>query len=81
MADKNYDDLIQLASDESTVDDSLIALVTGIKGQLDGVLAGTVIPTAVQTKIDAIFDSVTANKDKVAAAVLANTPQDTGATS
>lgn len=74
MADKTLDDVLQDATDESTVADSLIALTGSIKAQLDSVLAGTTVTPAVQVKIDAIFAQLENNKAKVAAAILANTP-------
>ena len=70
----NIDQVLQDATDESTVEDSLIAVTTNIKSQLDAALAGTTIPPAVQAKIDAVFTQLETNKAKVAAAVLANTP-------
>lgn len=75
MADKTLADLLQLATDESTVDDSVIALVNSLKSQVADLLSGTTVGPDVQAKINSVFDTVTANKEKVAAAVLANTPQ------
>lgn len=66
MATK-LDDLIADATDESTVDDSVIALLTSIKAQLDA--AGT--DPAKLDQLKALIDS---NKAKIAAAVVANTP-------
>jgi hypothetical protein len=68
------DDILQGVTDESTVEDSLIALTTNIKAQLDAALAGTTLPPAVQAKYEAVFAKITDNKAKAAAAVLANTP-------
>jgi hypothetical protein len=67
------DDIIASVDSEDAVDDSIIALLTGIKAQLDAVLAGGITP-AQQAKVDAIFAKVEASKAKVAAAVVANTP-------
>lgn len=67
------DDLVQGAQDESTVDDSIIALLNSIKAQLDAVTQGA-LPPDVQAKVDAIFATMQANKQKVAGAVTANTP-------
>lgn len=61
------DDLIQAANDESTVDDSIIALLTSLKASVDAAAGDPV-------KIQAAFDMLIANKAKVAAAVTANTP-------
>ena len=67
------DETLQAVTDESTVDDSIIALTTSIKAQLDAILAGGLTPDA-QAKVDAIFSGIAANKQKVADAVVANTP-------
>lgn len=67
------DQVLQDVTDESTLDDSIITLLTGIKAQLDAVLAGGLTPE-VQAKVDAIFTAAEANKAKVAAAIAANTP-------
>jgi hypothetical protein len=66
------DDLVQAAQDESTVDDSIIALVTALKASVDAAGGN-------QAKIDAAFAAITGNAKKVADAVVANTPAaDTG---
>ena len=68
--------LLQSVQDGSTVDDSIISLLTNIKGQLDAVLAGQ-LPASVQAKVDEIFAVAEADKEKVAAAVIAHTPSET----
>jgi hypothetical protein len=77
MAGKNYDDLLALAGEQDTVDQSLFVIVDGLKAQVTDILSGVVIPPAVQAKLDAAFDKFTANKEAVAAKVLENTPQAT----
>lgn len=67
------DDILTSVTSEEAVDDSIITLLTGIKAQLDAILAGGVSPE-VQAKIDAIFAKAEANKAKLAAAIVANTP-------
>lgn len=67
------DQVLQSVTDESTVDDSIITLLTGIKAQLDAALKGGLSP-ADQAKVDAIFAAAEANKAKVSAAITANTP-------
>lgn len=67
------DDVLADVKAEATVEGSLIDLVTGLKAQLDAVLAGNLTP-AQQDKVDAIFAAVETNKSTVAAAVTANTP-------
>lgn len=58
---------------ESTVVDSLSSLTAGIKAQLDVALAGALTPE-VQAKVDAIFAGIEGNKQKMADAIIANTP-------
>jgi hypothetical protein len=71
----SIDDLTQSVAEESTLEDSVLTLLNGIKQQLADALSGTTLPTAVQAKVDAAFASLEANKAKLAAAVTANTPQ------
>lgn len=61
------DDILAGVQAESTVDDSIIALLNNIAQQL----ANAGVP---QAKIDAIMAVIQANQDKVTAAVTANTP-------
>ncbi len=68
------DQILQDVKDESTITDSIIALLNGVEQQLKDALAGQTIPPANQAKIDAIFDGIEANKAKVSAAITANTP-------
>ena len=67
------DQVLESVTAEDAVDDSIIALLVGIKEQLDAVLDGNLTP-AQQAKVDAIFDKVEASKKKVADAIVANTP-------
>ncbi len=69
----SLDETLAAVQAESTVDDSIIALLAGLKAQLDAVLAGGLTPEA-QAKVDAIFAQATANSVKVSDAVTANTP-------
>ena len=69
-----FDDLTAEVARQTTVDASIEALVTGLQNQVNGILAGTTLPPAVQAKLDSIFTTVKANNDAVSAAVLANTP-------
>ena len=69
----SLDETLAAVQAESTVDDSIIALLTGIKAQLDAALAGGLTPEA-QAKVDAIFAAAQANSQKVSDAVTANTP-------
>jgi SOS response regulatory protein OraA/RecX len=64
------DDLIANVASESTVDDSIITLLTNVVAQLKAQGA----PPATLAQLQSLMDAVTANKAKVAAAVTANTP-------
>jgi hypothetical protein len=70
----SLDETLAEVTAEDTKVDSLIALFAGLEAQLKDVLSGTVIPPAVQTKIDAIFAQATASAGKIDAAITANTP-------
>lgn len=83
----NLGPLTQAVTDESTVDDSIIALINNLqtlnKAAVAKAIADTTASDAAATAADtaaaqAAIDSVTAaavsNHDKVAAAVTANTP-------
>lgn len=67
------DETLAAVTAEGTKVDSIIALLTGIKAQLDAVLAGGLTPD-VQAKVDAIFAQATTNAAKIDAAITANTP-------
>ena len=69
----SLDETLAAVQQESTVDDSIIALLTGLKAQLDAAIAGGLTPAA-QAKVDAIFAAAQANSAKVSDAVTANTP-------
>ena len=69
-----FDDLAAEVARQSTVDGSIETLVTGMQAQITEILAGTTLPAPVQAKLDAVFATLKANNDAVAAAVLANTP-------
>lgn len=70
------DDLLAEVTAHNTVDDSLIALTGEIHRKLDEALSGVVLPPAVKAKVEAIFKAVSDEREKVAAAVLANTDQE-----
>jgi hypothetical protein len=61
------DEIVADVADESTVDDSIITLLTNISQQLKD--AGND-----PAKLQAVKDAIDANKAKIAAAVVANTP-------
>ena len=68
------DEVVSDVADESTQIDSLSTLMDGLKQQLADALSGTTLPAGVQSKIDAVFAGVEANKAKVVAAINKNTP-------
>jgi hypothetical protein len=70
------DQILQDVTDESSVIDSVTALIQGLKQQIADALTGTTLPPAVQAKVDAIFSTAEANKEKLAQALVDNTPAD-----
>ncbi len=68
------DDLITAVTKESTDIDSLSTFIAGLKQQLADALAqvGTLTP-AQQTAIDGVFNSISANDQKIVDAMAANT--------
>jgi len=68
------DETLAAVEAETTADDSIIALLEGLKAQLDEALSGATLPPAVQAKVNAVFSTATNNVAKVTAAVAANTP-------
>lgn len=69
----SLDETLAAVTEEGTKDDSIIALLNGIKQQLTDALSGASLPPAVQAKVDAIFTQATANSGKIQAAIDANT--------
>lgn len=69
------DDVVAAVSKETTDVDSLLALIGGLKQQLLDALAqaGQLTP-AQQLAIDGVFDSLSANNQRVADALAANVP-------
>lgn len=63
----NVQDILTEVTRQGTVDDSILALVTQLE-------ANAAAAGVTQVQIDQIFSQVKANNDKVAAAVVANTP-------
>jgi hypothetical protein len=74
MTDRTIDDLTADIASETSVESSLVTLTTGLKASLDAALANQGIPADVQTKINAAFDAIEANKTTLANAITANTP-------
>lgn len=69
------DQVLESVTNNATVGDSAIALLKGIKQQLDAVLAsGGGITPEMQIKVDAIFAASEADKAKLEAAIVENTP-------
>ena len=67
------DETLAAVEKDTALSDGIVTLVAGLKKQLQEVLTGVTLPPAVQAKVDAVFQGVTANNDKVEAALLANT--------
>lgn len=74
MADMTLDDILATSEAEESEVASLIALTTGLKTQLDQALVGEPISPAGKAKMNKIFANLQAQKDEIAAAILANTP-------
>lgn len=70
----NIDDVLAEVTDEGSRLDSIQTLIDGIKQQLADALSGATVPPAVQTKIDAVFAGLTANKGKIDKALNSNVP-------
>lgn len=73
---KTIDEALASVTDNETVGGSLIVLLTAIKKRLDDVLSGTNLPPAVQAKIDQIFETSERDKQAMADAIVANTPNE-----
>lgn len=74
MADHTLDDILADTTAERSDIDALATLAAGIKTQLDQALSGATLTPAQQARVNAIFTNIEANKDALAAAILANTP-------
>lgn len=74
--DKTIDEVLASVTENETVGDGIVTLLTGIKKQLDEALAGTKLPPAVQAKVNAIFEASERDKQKLADAIVANTPSE-----
>ena len=68
------DDVLADVEAETTLEDSILSLLTAVQSQLAAALANTTVPADVQAMIDATFAALEANKAKLTAAVAANTP-------
>jgi hypothetical protein len=66
-------DILAVTTSEKTQIGSLAVLTSGIKKQLDDVLAGVDLPPTVQAQIDEVFAAVTSNSADVVTAINANT--------
>jgi hypothetical protein len=66
----SLDETLAAVQAETTVDDSIIALLNGLAAQI----AAGGLSAADQAKVDAIFAQAQANAQKVSDAVTANTP-------
>ena len=66
-------DVLVLVQENTTLVESLNALIDGIRVQLQEVLEGTVIPPAVQAQIDAVFATASAQKEKITETIVENT--------
>jgi hypothetical protein len=65
--------LTQAVNDEVTVDDSVLTLITGLQARIAG-LASSRADAQTQININQLVTQLQAEKQRLAAAVLANTP-------
>ena len=68
------DEVLAEVSAQTTKLDSVIALIDALKQQLADLLAGVVVPPAVQAKIDELFATAQTNAAKIADALDENVP-------
>lgn len=68
----SIDETLALVTAEGTTVDSTVALINSLRQSLADLLSGVVVPPETQAKIDALFDGITGNKDKLDAALAAN---------
>lgn len=71
------DQTLASVTENETVGDSIVTLLNSIKTRLDEALSGANLPPAVQAKVDAIFEASERDKQKLADAIVANTPNET----
>jgi hypothetical protein len=67
----SLDETLAAVTAEKTADDSIVALLAGIKAQLAAALANATLSPADQAKVDAIFAAATANASEITAAIAA----------
>lgn len=67
-------DLQNAVAQETTLENSIEALVTGLQTQLAAALANQTVPPDVQAAIDSTFATVQSNIAGLTASVAANTP-------
>lgn len=67
----SLDEVLTAVQAQSTVEDSILALVDGLKTQLADALANSGITPEAQAKIDEIMADVSANTAKLSAAITA----------
>ena len=68
------DDLIAAVAAEKTVDDSAVALLNTLTGQINTLVQNATDLTTLKSQITAVTSDVAANTKEVADAVTANTP-------
>lgn len=61
------------AARETTLEASVAAMVTDLKGQLADALSGTKLPADVEARLAAIFPTLEANNDRLTSILTANT--------
>jgi hypothetical protein len=67
----SLDETLAAVTAEKTADDSIVALLAGIKAQLAAALANATLSPADQAKVDAIFAAATASASEINTAIAA----------
>lgn len=68
------DGMIAPIQDQKTVEDGVGQLAQSIQWQINQVFQGVILPGPIRDQVTAVFEAVIDNKGKIAAVLLANTP-------
>lgn len=66
--------ILEKVREADTKQDSITALLVGLKQQLADALSGVTLPPAVQAKVDEIFGQAVKNVEEIDESIAANTP-------
>lgn len=68
------DEVLAKVREADTKQDSITALLNGLKQQVADLLSGTTIPPSVQAKVDELFEAAKHNVEEIDESITANTP-------